>query len=200
MMTTEAVFALLTTYGPWVVFAAAFLSCLALPIPTSLMMLAGGAFSAVGDLDLALVAAMAFAGAVIGDQTGFALGRWGGPTVLRGLTRRPARKRVLQRAQKLIDRFGGLGVFLSTWAVAPLGPWVNFTAGATGLSWGRFTLWDLIGEVLWVTLYVGLGYGFANQVEYLAGVMGNLAGFLAALTLAALLFSWIHAMVRSRKT
>lgn len=43
MMTTDAVFALLTTYGPWVVFAAAFLSCLALPIPTSLMMLAGGA-------------------------------------------------------------------------------------------------------------------------------------------------------------
>ncbi|MDA5095710.1 DedA family protein [Aliiroseovarius sp. KMU-50] len=199
MSTTETVFALLTNYGPWVVFASAFLSCLALPIPTSLMMLAGGAFAAVGDLDLVQVAAAAFLGAVIGDQTGFAIGRWGGAPALARLTRNPARKAVLARAQHLIDRHGGIGVFLSTWAVAPLGPWVNFAAGATGLRWPRFAIWDFLGEIIWVTLYVGLGYGFASQIELLAGLMSNLAGLLAALVIAFGLIFWIRAMIRAQK-
>ena len=57
---TETVFALVSSWGPWVIFASAFLSCLALPIPTSLMMLTGGAFAAAGDLALWQVVAAAF--------------------------------------------------------------------------------------------------------------------------------------------
>ena len=49
---SETVFALITTYSVYVIFASAFLSCLMLPLPTSLMMLAGGAFVASGDLVL----------------------------------------------------------------------------------------------------------------------------------------------------
>ncbi len=199
MISTDTVFFLLSSYGAWIVFASAFLSCLALPIPTSLMMLAGGAFAAVGDLVLSQVAGAAFIGAVIGDQAGFAIGRWGGAPVLARLAHRPARKAVLSRAQALIDRHGGTGIFLSTWAVAPLGPWVNFAAGATGLAWHRFALSDLLGEVVWVTLYVGLGYGFASQIEILADLLGNLAGLLAALVLSAGLWAWIRATIRARQ-
>ena len=72
---SETVFALVTAYGAYVIFASAFLSCLALPIPTSLMMLSGGAFVATGDLALWQVVAGAFAGAVIGEAVGFGLGR-----------------------------------------------------------------------------------------------------------------------------
>ncbi|WP_289042026.1 DedA family protein [uncultured Aliiroseovarius sp.] len=193
---TDAVFALLSSYGPWVVFISAFLSCLALPIPTSLMMLAGGGFAAAGDLVLSNVVLAAFAGAVIGDQTGFALGRYGGAPLLDRLARSPARKAVLARAHDFVDRHGGKGVFLSTWAVAPLGPWVNFAAGATGLGWARFTIWDILGETIWVTLYVGLGYGFAARIESLADLLGSLVGFLAALVVAAAMFAWVRAMMR----
>ncbi|UWQ15725.1 DedA family protein [Aliiroseovarius sp. M344] len=195
---TDAVFALLSTYGPWVVFASAFLSCLAVPIPTSLMMLAGGAFAAAGDLALTNVVSAAFAGAVIGDQTGYSLGRYGGRDMLDRLARSPARKAVLTRAQGFTDRHGGKGVFLSTWAVAPLGPWVNFAAGATGLNWLRFTIWDILGETIWVTLYVGLGYGFAARIESLASLLGNLAGFLVAAVVAAGMFAWIRAVLRAQ--
>lgn len=198
MISTELVFTLLSDYGPWVVFASAFLSCLALPIPTSLMMLAGGAFAATGDLGLTNVVAAAFIGAVIGDQTGFAIGRLGGTRALERLARNPARKAVLDKAHAFVDKRGGLGVFLSTWAVAPLGPWVNFAAGATGLGWLRFAIWDTLGETIWVALYVGLGYMFAARIESLAELMGNIAGLLAALVIAAGALLWIKAMIRAR--
>jgi len=198
MITTDTLFALLTDFGPWVVFASAFLSCLALPIPTSLMMLAGGAFAAAGDLALLSVVLAAFLGAVIGDQTGYAIGRFGGAPVLDRFARKPARKAVLERARGFVDGHGGLGVFFSTWAIAPLGPWVNFVAGATGLGWRRFAVWDALGETIWVTLYVGLGYWFSTRIESFADLLGNIAGLLVAIVVAIVMFAWIRAMMRAQ--
>jgi len=195
----ETVFALVTSWGPWVIFASAFLSCLALPIPTSLMMLTGGAFVATGDLTLWQVIAAAWVGAVLGDQAGFLIGRFGGTPVVHRLARSPARAAVLGRAQKLIDRRGGLGVFLSTWAVAPLGPWVNFIAGATGLSWLRFSVWDVIGEVIWVALYVGLGQMFAANISMVANMMSDIVGLVVAVLVAGAAAYWIRGVLKAQK-
>ncbi len=196
---SETVFSLITDYGPIAIFVSAFLSCLALPIPTSLMMLTGGAFVATADLDLVPVVLAAWSGAVIGDQAGFLIGRFGGTPVLERLARAPARRAVLDRARALVDRHGGLGVFFSTWAIAPLGPWVNFAAGATGLGWLRFTIADVLGEVIWVSLYVGLGYGFAANVAAVAEAMGDLMGLMAALAVAAAAALWIRAVLKAQR-
>lgn len=196
---SDAVFTLITDYGPLAIFISAFLSCLALPIPTSLMMLTGGAFVATADLDLVSVVLAAYGGAVIGDQAGFLIGRYGGTPVIERLARAPARRAVLARARALVDRHGGLGVFFSTWAIAPLGPWVNFVAGAAGLGWLRFTVADVLGEVIWVTLYVGLGFTFAANVATVAEAMGDLMGLLAALVVALGAALWIRAVLKAQK-
>ena len=172
---TEAFFALVSAYGAIAVFASAFLSCLALPIPTAFFMLA-----AAGDLALWLVALAAYAGAILGDQTGFLIGRAGGARLSAFVTRRPGRAEIFARARSLVDRRGGVGVFLSTWLFAPLGPWVNFASGVAGLGWRRFTLWDAAGEAIWVTFYVGLGYLFADRIAELASVLSDASGLLVA--------------------
>ncbi|MGB5557275.1 MAG: DedA family protein, partial [Paracoccaceae bacterium] len=74
---TEALVDLVARYGALVIFLSCFLSCLLLPIPSSLLMLTGGAFVASGDLVGWQVAGAAWLGAVLGDQTGFRLGRVG---------------------------------------------------------------------------------------------------------------------------
>jgi len=195
---TETVFGLVTQYGVYIIFASAFLSCLALPIPTSLMMLTGGAFVASGDLNIFSVGLAAYLGAVIGDQTGYFIGRTGGSALVARLAHAPARAAVLKRADALIDKRGGMGVFLSTWLLAPLGPWVNFIAGATGLSWLRFTIWDVLGETVWVTVYVGLGYIFMDQIGTVAQIMSDLIGLTVALTLAVAAALWIRGVVTAK--
>lgn len=196
---SQTIFSLVTDWGALVIFASAFLSCLALPIPTSLMMLTGGAFVASGDLALWQVALAAWSGAVLGDQAGYWIGRTGGTPLTARLARAPARAAVLARAKALVDRRGGLGVFLSTWAVAPLGPWVNFIAGATGLGWGRFTLADILGEVVWIVLYIGLGYIFAANIAVVADVMGDVVGLVVALVVALAAGLWISAVLKAQK-
>ena len=196
---TETVFGLVSDYGAYVIFVSAFLSCLALPIPTSLMMLTGGAFVASGDLTIWGVATAAYTGAVLGDQAGYFIGRYGGSPLVAHLARAPARASVIARATALIDRRGGMGVFLSTWAVAPLGPWVNFVAGATHLSWRRFAFWDVLGETVWVTVYVGLGYIFMDQVATVAEIMGDVIGLLVAAVVAVAAFLWLRAVMRAHR-
>jgi membrane protein DedA with SNARE-associated domain len=175
----DALFQLVSHYGVAVIFAATFLSCLAVPVPTSLLMLAGGAFVASGDLSAGPVMLAALAGAVLGDQAGFRIGRSGAGLVAR-LESRERGAALLAEARGFVARWGGVGVFLSRWLFSPLGPYVNFVGGAAGIGWRRFSAWGIMGETVWVAIYVGLGYLFAGHITEIADILGNAMAFLAA--------------------
>lgn len=177
---TDLFFSLVASWGLLVIAASAFLSCLAVPLPTFAVMLAGGAFAAAGDLALWQVLTTAYLAALAGDQAGFQLGRLGGHWLDTHVAAQPARAALLARAREMVDRWGGVSVFLSTWAVAPLGPWVNFAAGAAHFSPLRFVLWDAIGEAIWVGAYVALGYLFGSHLEALAALVSDWGGLLTA--------------------
>ena len=144
-------------------------------------MLAGGAFAAAGDLSLAAVLACGWLGAIAGDQTGYRLGRAFGPAIERAAARRAGTGASYRRARELVAEHGSYGVFFSTWALAPLGPYVNFAAGAGGLGALRFTVWDAAGEAIWVGFYVLMGYAFATEITELAGLLSDASGLVFAL-------------------
>lgn len=186
---TEWLLALVPTYGLWLLAGATFLSCLALPIPASVLMLAAGGFVAAGDLALAWVLAAAWAGAVAGDQAGYGLGRAG--------LSRFATGGVAARASSFLALRGGIAVFFSRWLVSALGPYINFAAGAGHMGWARFTVWGAAGEAVWVGLYVLLGRAFAGNLAAASDQAISLLGFLAAGTVALGLGAWLLSLLRS---
>ena len=196
---TEALLALVPLWGPWAVALTTFLSCLALPVPASLVMLAAGGFAAVGDLSLVTARLAAFAGAVAGDHAGFALGRLGGPVLMARLATRPRRARLVGKAVAALHGRGAVTVFLSRWLFSPLGPWVNFAGGATGYPWPRLALPQAAGEAVWVALYVGLGWAFAGTLEAAADLAGSALGLLAAGAATAGLGLWLRLLLRQRR-
>lgn len=170
---TEALFALVPTHGPLVLFAVTFLSCLAVPFPSSLMMLAAGAFVASGDLAAAPVLLAALGGAVLGDQIGFGVGRLGGRRFWQWLVARPRTGPLALRAEAALLLRAATTVYLSRWLFSALGPWVNFAAGATRVGWRRFSAASLLGEATWVALYVGLGFAFASRIDEIGATAGS---------------------------
>ncbi len=183
----EALMALIPQYGIWLIAIVTFLSCLAVPVPSSLLMIAGGAFAAAGDIGLASTGLAAYGGALLGDQTGYAIGRRGAGLAKRMQAAGGQREILYNRAHEFSLKWGGLGVFLSRWLISPLGPYVNFISGANRLKWRVFSIFSAAGEAIWVTLYTGLGYVFSDQFEMVADIASNLSGLLAAGVLAALL-------------
>ncbi len=193
---TDTFLELVPVYGVWAIALTTFLSCLAVPVPSSLIMLAGGAFVASNDLTLWSVVAGAWGGAVLGDQTGYRFGAWGGGLLRRGLGHRSTTAKLLTQAQNLLDQRGFMAVFLSRWLFSPLGPYVNFLGGAGRMAWPHFTVGSFSGEAVWVAVYVSLGFAFSGQITAVADIAANFAGLLAGLALTAFLG---RAMLRSRK-
>lgn len=195
----ETFLALIPAWGLWLIAGVTFMSCLALPVPASLVMLAGGAFASAGDLVLWQVVLAAFAGAVLGDHTGFFAGRIGGNTLMAWAGRHPARQKAVDRAAAALRDKGTAAVFLTRWLLSPLGPYVNLAGGAAGLALWRFTPAEIAGEAVWVAVYTGLGYTFADRVVELSDLLGNASGFLAAGAVALFFGLRLAGAVRKRE-
>jgi membrane-associated protein len=196
MAMTEWLLALVPTYGLYLLSICTFASCLALPIPASMLMLAAGGFVAAGDLSIYGAAIAAWGGAVAGDQVGFLAGRKGGAGLMTWLGQRAA---PLAKATDLLAQRGGLAVFLSRWLVSALGPYVNLAAGAAGLAWVHFTIWGVVGEAAWVGLYVGLGYSFTGNLAAASTMALNLLGFIGAGAVALGLGYWLISTLRAEQ-
>jgi membrane protein DedA with SNARE-associated domain len=184
---TDQLFGLLSTYGLPVLFVVLAISSAGVPFPITLMLIATGSLVAQGEMGLWPVLIVCSAGAIVGDNIGYGLGRWGGRKLVRRITNRFGGADMIKRAEAFTKRRGGVAIFLSRWLVTPLGPWLNLTSGITGYPWPRFLFWDVLGELLWVVLYVSLGNIFSDRVGALADLLGNLTWVIVGLIAAAIL-------------
>ena len=151
---------LVTAYGLVILAATVFFAALGAPVPGTALLVLSGAFAASGDMDTTWVALTAFGAAVIGDFTGYFLGLSGGDWLKEKLGRTRFANQVF-KAEKLMAKWGGIGIFLSRWLIAPVGPTLNYVAGIGQFGWRRFLLWDSLGEAVWVALYVSIGMVFS---------------------------------------
>jgi membrane protein DedA with SNARE-associated domain len=174
---TEAFLTAMLAYGPLALALALLIAALGIPLPATLLLLAAGAFARQGALDGAWAAGLGLLASVLGDSGGYCFGRCGGALV----QRRVAGRTSWQRAQATFARRGSLAVLLTRFALTPLALPTNLIAGSTRYAFPRFLLFDVIGELVWVVLYGGLGYLFADRWEALSELAGNLTGALLGL-------------------
>jgi membrane-associated protein len=187
MSITDQVLAALLVYGLPVLFGVILICSVGVPFPISLMLAAAGSFVEQGEMKLWQVIAVASVAAVLGDQIGYGLSRWGGRRLIKRISRRIGAEAKIKQAEALTKRWSGAGIFLSRWLVTALGPWVNVASGIAAYPWRRFLLWDVLGEVLWVILYVGIGYAFSNRVQAIAEILGNLTWVIVGLIVTVIL-------------
>jgi membrane protein DedA with SNARE-associated domain len=178
---TDALLTATLAYGPLALALALLIAALGIPLPATLLLLAAGAFARQGALDGAWAGVLGLLASVLGDSGGYCLGRCGGALV----QRRMAGRNGWQHAQATFARCGGLAVLTTRFALTPLALPTNLIAGNTQYAFARFLLFDVIGEFVWVALYGGLGYLFADQWETLSELVGNLAGALLGLFVLA---------------
>ena len=138
--------------------------------------------------------------AVLGDLIGYGVARWVGRRLVKRISRKIGGEAKIRKTEALAKRWGGPGIFFSRWLVTPLGPWLNVTSGIADYPWRRFILWDVLGEVLWVVLYVMLGYIFSNRVQSIAEVLGNLAWVILGFIVAVILGWKIMQYLRSQNS
>ncbi|MDW8325480.1 MAG: VTT domain-containing protein [Anaerolineales bacterium] len=189
---TQLILTGLIDYGAWVLGAATLVSAAGLPLPATLLLLAAGAFARQGLLDGPSAILLATVGAIVGDVISYGLGRTGHALAATRIQSLPA----WQQAHDLFQRWGALAIFLSRFALTPLALPVNVLAGSTRYAPGRFLTPVLLGEALWVVLFGGLGYAFADQWQAVSAAAGEASAWLMGLSAAAALAVWAGARLK----
>ncbi|WP_143226565.1 DedA family protein [Actibacterium pelagium] len=195
---TDSLLSLVSVYGVWVLGISIFLSCMAVPLPTSLLLLVTGGFIAGGEVTLTQALLVGSIGAISGDQAAYLVGRYGGKLLLDRFARAPHRRKLVDKASNLLHKRGFLTVFFTRWLVAPLGPYVNLAGGASGLSHRQFSLGSISGELVWVFGYIGIGYAFSSSISLVSDILSNATGLLAAACVVVGLLFWLRAALHQR--
>jgi membrane protein DedA with SNARE-associated domain len=187
MSLNDQILASMVQYGMPVLFGVVLLAAAGVPLPASLMLIAAGSFIEQGEFDYWLVVIVTVIAAIAGDNIGYILGRWGGRRIAMRMTRWIGGDTQLQKAERIAARWGGVGIFLSRWLLAPAGPAINLSSGLAAYPWPAFLVYDLAGEMIWVVLYVAIGSLFSDQVQAMNALLGDITWAIVGLCLALLI-------------
>ena len=166
--------------SPWTyafLFGVAALDVIFPLVPSETSVILGGVLAATGDLVLAGVIACAAAGAVLGDNTAFVIGRTAGHRIVARFFKGERRKRIDWAEQQLDERGGYLiivGRFIPGGRTA-----VTLACGLLEMRWVRFIGFDVAAGVLWASYAALLGYWGGRTFE-----KNPLYGFLIAFAVA----------------
>lgn len=173
MLGKAAIEHLLGEYGYGLVFAVIGLEAMGVPLPGESMIIAAAIYAATtGKLHIAGVIAAAIAGAVMGDNAGYIIGRWAGMPLLQRFGRHVGlNERRVTLGRYLFKTQGGKVVFAGRF-IAILRTFVALLAGANGMDWKVFLLWNAVGGVVWATLYGTLAYLLGDAMSQIQGPLG----------------------------
>src|ERR1035438_9389126 len=168
-------------YGAPALFGIVTIAAIGVPLPITLLLIVAGSMISQGAMNLWWAIGAVGAGSILGDQVGYAIGRWGGSALVARFSGLLGTRVSLQAMEAKAKAWGGPGIFVTRWLLSPLGPWINLVSGTAGYPWHQFLFWDVLGEITGAVVYISLGRFFSDRVMALYGVLGDLTWAIAAL-------------------
>ncbi|MPZ37519.1 MAG: DedA family protein [Rhizobiales bacterium] len=149
-------------YGAMALFVIIYLESFGVPMPGESAVIAASVLATRGDLSIAHVMVAVFVGAVLGDSTGYLIGRYGGRTILERFG--PRVGLTAQRLAQMQALFRAKGPFIVATArfVAILRQLNGVVAGTLAMPWLHFVAANAIGAALWTAVWTLGPYFFTD--------------------------------------
>jgi membrane protein DedA with SNARE-associated domain/rhodanese-related sulfurtransferase len=172
-------------HGYTLVFAWVFIEQAGLPIPSAPLLLAAGALSGTGQMNLGLAITTAVIASVISDFMWYELGRRKGVRVLQLLCKISIEPDSCVRRTQISFGKNGARVLLVAKFIPGLNAMAAPLAGIIRMGRRRFVSFDFLGTVLWVCAFMASGYAFSGELERIASRATYLGEWLIVLALGA---------------
>lgn len=130
-------------------------------LPGDSLLFALGSLAAMGSLDLGLLLVLLSLAAVLGDTANYWIGHRIGPAVFHKKNSRIFRQEYLDKTHRFYEKYGGKTIILARF-VPIVRTFAPFVAGVGAMSYGRFIAYNIVGGLLWISLFVFGGYLFGN--------------------------------------
>ena len=185
-LSTHTIDQWLESYGYLVVFLLVMIESIGVPVPGETALIGAALYAgSTHKLEIEWVIVAAIAGAIIGDNIGFSIGRYGGSKFL---LRHGHKIRLDEGRLKigiwLFRRHGGKVVFWGRF-VSILRTWAAFLAGVNRMRWPRFLVFNAAGAIVWATAFGVAYYVFGDVLKRLSTAIDVGLGMVSALLIVA---------------
>lgn len=177
-------------YKYWALFGITLVAALILPVPPGTLIMASSAFAQEGFLKFPFVLLAAIAGNIAGDNIGYFLAKRYGRRVLKriGFKKIIESKRYASFERKICARPGWI-IFVSRFEVfANLS--VNIIAGMGKVSYKKYLLYEVIGEIVQVTLYGTIGYVVGSSWQTASTITGRVLLIFTLIAVVLIISFW----------
>jgi membrane-associated protein len=155
-------------YGPWV-YALLFLivfvetGLVVMPfLPGDSLLFIVGALCGAGLMSFGIAVPILIAAAILGDQCNYSIGRYFGPKVFQWENSRFFNRKAFDQAHAFYERYGGITIILARF-MPFIRTFAPFVAGVAEMTRTKFTLYNIVGALLWVLGLCTAGYLFGNM-------------------------------------
>jgi len=178
-------------YGVFAVTLILAVEALGAPVPGESLLIFASVLAGRGEMSLPALVLFAWAGAVMGDNIGYAIGRsFGRGAILRYGARIGLNDARFNSIESVFRRYGSATVMFARF-FAILRQLNGIVAGVLGMSWWRFLLFNALGGALWVITWVFAGYYLTEHMAVITTLAHHTKIVAAVLAVGILAFVFV---------
>jgi len=130
-------------------------------LPGDSLLFAVGAIAARGSLSVVTLVILLAVAAIAGDTVNYWIGTVLGPRLFHGERTRWLNRRHLDRTHEFYEKYGNMTIVLARF-IPIVRTFAPFVAGMARMTYWRFLVYNVMGGIVWVLLFVLGGYFFGN--------------------------------------
>lgn len=130
-------------------------------LPGDSLLFAAGAIAATGSLSIVLLIVILFAAAILGDNTNYFIGNFLGHKILESKIKF-INKKYLDKTHRYYEKHGGKTVVIARF-VPIVRTFAPFVAGLGSMTYKKFIVFCIGGNILWICSFSIAGYAFGNM-------------------------------------
>lgn len=158
-------------------------------LPGDSLLFAAGALASIDLLNVKLVFLLLALAAILGDTVNYWVGHIVGPKVFRQEKGLLFNKHYLKRTHEFYEKYGGKTIVIARF-IPIIRTFAPFVAGVGKMSYSRFLSYNVIGGVLWVSIFVFGGYFFGN-IPLVKQNFGIIIVFIIIISVAPFIFEFV---------
>jgi len=130
-------------------------------LPGDSLLFALGALAAAGSINLFILLVLLCLAAIIGDTVNYWIGNWSGEKIINNIKIKLIKKEHIEKTEKFYKKYGAKTIIIGRF-VPIIRTFAPFTAGVGKMNYHKFLLYNIIGGILWISIFLFAGYFFGN--------------------------------------
>lgn len=130
-------------------------------LPGDSLLFAAGAIAALGSLNVWFVLGLLVAAAIVGDTVNYAIGKFFGQKIVDHPRVPFINQEHIDKTEQFYKKHGGKTIVMARF-VPIIRTFAPFVAGVGKMDYGHFITYNVVGGIMWVTLFTLAGYFFGN--------------------------------------